>query len=84
MSKKPTEKQAAPQITFTEQDVQKMRDFGSFLLSHAKFNLSIPEAVKLNGFVGFMNQLSQKMEAHILELKSITKPEKTDANNSGV
>jgi hypothetical protein len=61
----------ASAITFTEQDVQRLRDFGSFLLSNARFNLTIQEAVKLNGFVGFMNQLAMKMDSHILELKAI-------------
>jgi len=62
----------SPQITFTEQDVQRTKAFGSFLLSKATFNnLSINDAMQLGSYVNFMNQLTQKMEAHIMEVISI-------------
>jgi hypothetical protein len=76
-SSEPSATPSKPQITFTEQDVQQMKAFGSFLLSNAKFNLTINDALQLGRYVHFMNQLSQKMEAHILEVRSITKPEGT-------
>jgi hypothetical protein len=84
MAKKPSENPTPtqqPVLTFVESDVVRLREFGAFLLSNAKFNLTIQEAVKLNGYVNFMNQLSQKMEAHIMELRSIKEPR--DADNIG-
>ena len=70
-SSEPSATPSKPQITFTEQDVQQTKAFGSFLLSKATFNLSINDALQLGRYVHFMNQLTQKMEAHILEVISI-------------
>jgi hypothetical protein len=78
MAKKPElSEPSKPQITFTEQDVQQTKAFGSFLLSKATFNLSINDALQLGRYVHFMNQLTSKMEAHILEVRNITKSEET-------
>ena len=73
----------SPQMTFTEQDVQQIKAFGSFLLSKASFNLSINDAMQLGRYVHFMNQLTSKMEAHIMEVKRIIQTKDlSDANNT--
>lgn len=74
-SSEPSATPSKPQITFTEQDVQQIKAFGSFLLSKATFQLNITEATQLNKYVYFMNQLTSKIEAHILEVVSIKQPE---------
>lgn len=72
----PSATPSKPQITFTEQDVQRIKAFGSFLLSKALFNsLSINDALQLGVYVQFMNQLTSKVEAHVLEVISIKTPE---------
>lgn len=72
---------ATPQITFTEDDVKKLQDFGQLLVSKATLNLSIQEAIRLSSYVQHMNYLTKKIEAHIFEVKRVT-TEAVNANNA--
>ena len=62
---------------FTKDDLQKLQEFGKFILERATWQLSTVDAMKLNKFLMFYNSLSQKVEANILEVVSM-KPLRPD------
>lgn len=62
-------------MSFSEDDVKKMKEFGFLLNQKANFNqMSIPDSVKLVSYLNFYNQLASKIEAHIMEIKKIHTP----------
>lgn len=62
-------------MSFMEEDVKKLQEFGLFLNQRAKFNdMSITDSVKLISHLQFYNNLAQKVQDHILEIKKIHKP----------
>lgn len=65
------------QLTFTQADVDFLEAFGKFLVQKTKMELSIPESVQLNKYLGSYNQLTKKIEAHIFELKQIIPGQET-------
>jgi hypothetical protein len=72
-----------PQITFVEEDVKLLQQFGQLLVSKATLNLSIQDAMNLAKYVSHMNAITKKIEAHILEVKRVTQlKDSTDANNT--
>ena len=72
-----------PQITFVEEDVKLLQQFGQLLVSRAKLKLTIQDAINLGKYISHMNNITRKIEAHILEVKSITQiKDAADANNT--
>jgi hypothetical protein len=72
-----------PQITFVEEDVKLLQQFGQLLVSKASLNLTIQEALLVAKYVSHMNAVTKKIEAHILEVKSLTQiKDAADANNT--
>ncbi len=70
-------------LTFTDDDVEQARGFGKFIQAKAEMKLSIPEAVQLNRYLAFYNQLTRKIEAHVMELKKIvTAPEESSGDGT--
>jgi hypothetical protein len=61
-----------PVITFVEEDVKLLQQFGQLLVSKATLNLSIQDAMNLTKYISHMNSITRKIEAHILEVKRIT------------
>lgn len=83
MSKAKPTPTPTPQITFIEEDVKLLQQFGQLLVSKASLNLTIQEAMSLSKYVSHMNTITKKIEAHILEVKRITQlKDAPDANNT--
>lgn len=83
MSKAKPTPTPTPQITFIEEDVKLLQQFGQLLVSKASLNLTIQEAMSLAKYVSHMNTITKKIEAHILEVKRITQlKDAPDANNT--
>jgi hypothetical protein len=81
-AKAPT-KEVISQITFVEEDVKLLQQFGQLLVSKATLSLTIQEALNLAKYVSHMNAVTKKIEAHLLEVKRITQvKEPSDANNN--
>lgn len=60
-------------IKFTKQDVDSLKQLGALLVAKARFSdLSIPEAVNLNRLLQAYNQITIKVEDHILEVLKVT------------
>lgn len=79
MAKKQT---TESQITFTEEDVKLLQQFGQLLVSKATFNLSLQDSINLTRYVSHLNGITKKIEAHILEVKKIVSLEENDASNT--
>lgn len=58
---------------FTQEDLQKLQEFGKFILDRATWQLTTTDALRLNKFLAFYNSLTIKVEANILEIKALTK-----------
>jgi hypothetical protein len=83
MSKAKPTPTPTPQITFSEEDVKLLQQFGQLLVSRAKLKLTIQDAMNLTKYISHMNNITRKIEAHILEVKSITQiKDAADANNT--
>lgn len=59
------------QITFTEDEVKQARLFGDFINKRATFSLDVNGAIDLYKHLVAFNQLIQKIDAHILEVKKV-------------
>jgi len=65
------------QLTFTEQEAQKLADFFNFVFNRATWNgLNSKDVVKLTGHYNFMHSFQKKVDDHIMELKEVLKPPK--------
>lgn len=65
-------------LTFTQDDVTKLHEFGKFLITKAVFNgVSIQDAIALNKFLQHYNVVVKKMEDSIMEVVKVSEPEET-------
>ena len=67
---------------FTEQDSELCMKFGKFIGEHAKFNLSVPQLLEFHKMLVWYNSLMKKVDAHVMEVKSIRKMEKEEPKAS--
>lgn len=63
---------------FTQEDLQKLQEFGKFILDRATWQLTTTDALRLNKFLAFYNSLTIKVEANIAEITAIRKVEEVE------
>lgn len=62
-------------MAFSEADSKALKEFGALLNNKAKFNdMSISDSIRLVTLLQSYNQVSNKVDEHIFELKKIVKP----------
>lgn len=62
---------------FTEQDFDTFQEVIKFLVTKPTWSLSTPEAIQLNKYLAFLNQVNSKIKSNILEVgpeKKVSKP----------
>ena len=64
------------EISFTEDEVNKLNGFLNFIANKAKFDINLKESTELAKSYVFMAQLSKKIEDHIFEVKRVINPKK--------
>ena len=62
------------QLTFTEDEAKQHADFINMVYTKAKWDLTSAEAMTLSKHFGQMSAFQKKVDAHIMEVKSITVP----------
>lgn len=58
---------------FTDADVKALREFGSFIVEKAKWDLSTKDVMALNRHFAAFNAITKKVEENVLELLKIEK-----------
>jgi len=72
-----------PELTFTENEVRDLTDFGNFVFNNAKFQCSHKEFINYNKlYTKFVEHL-KKCEKHIMELKEVIPPKGKQAPKRG-
>jgi len=62
---------------FTEEDKQKIIDFLNFISKNGRFDLDVPEVIKLYGMLNHMQtKILPKVEANILEVIAVREDKK--------
>lgn len=58
-------------LTFTEDEAKWFQEFGAFVLSKAKWDLTTAEAITLAKHIGACQLHAKKLQDHIMEIRSV-------------
>lgn len=73
-----------PELSFTEEDKQKLIDFLNMTAKHAKFELNTQEVIEYFKLLSHMQQkILKKVDANILEVKRVIETKKEEAKQEG-
>lgn len=61
---------------FTDDDVQSLESFGKYVAQKATFNMSVADMIAFHKLLVQYNQITRKVNDHVMELKQVIEPEK--------
>ena len=62
------------QLTFSKEDADLLEAFGKFIAQKAVMNLNVTEIIQFYKLLSQYNQVTRKIDAHVMELVRITEP----------
>ncbi len=62
------------QLTFTEDEVSKLKGFMEFLRDKTKFTMDMEESVQLYRYIMFMQGHIKKVNDHVMEFRGMIQP----------
>lgn len=71
------------QLTFSREDADFMEAFGKFIAQKARMDLTVPEVIQFHKYLVQYNQLTRKIDSHIMELIRVVEPEPTSEQKKG-